>query len=154
LVMKRFRPGDLDAPVEFENLAVVAPAAVATPEPVSLDRDGLWFGTPTLVMAALPGTPDFYPQDIGRWAVGAADALAAIHELDRGAARSVAPARWRRWRPETKGLGKDAARAEDALDDLYRVAAGSPTVLSHDDYNPGTVLFDEGRLSGGSTGPR
>lgn len=147
LVMKRFRSGDLGAAVEFENLSTVAAAAVPTPEPVSLDRGGAWFGTPTVVMEALPGRPEFFPKDLERWTRGAAAALAAIHELDPRSAGSVVIARWQRWRPDLSGLER-TPRAETILERLRAVAANSPTVVSHDDYNPGNLLFHEGRLSG------
>ena len=31
---------------------------------------------------------------------------------------------------------------------LYQKAEALPAVLSHDDYNPGNLLFDEGRITG------
>lgn len=148
LVMKRFRPDDQGAPVEYENLSIVAAAVIPTPEPVSLDSNGSWFGTPTLVMEALPGAPDFFPRDVEPWTAGAAMALAAIHDLDRQSVGSVVVARWRRWRPDTGGLGKDAARAAEALGRLRVIAAIAPVVVSHDDYNPGNVLMRDGRVSG------
>jgi aminoglycoside phosphotransferase (APT) family kinase protein len=35
-----------------------------------------------------------------------------------------------------------------ALDRLHASAERAPVVFSHDDYNPGNVLFDNGRLTG------
>ena len=37
---------------------------------------------------------------------------------------------------------------EGVLQRLYAIAPNEPTVFSHDDLNPGNVLFSNGRLSG------
>ena len=148
LVMKRFPTDDSAAAAEFENLSIASAITVPTPEPVLLDEAGSWFGTPTLVMSALAGSPAFDASDQAGSARGAAIALAAIHDLDPRLARSVVTARWRRWRPDTAGLGKQATRASRALDRLQEIAASDATVFSHDDYNPGNVLCHNGCVTG------
>lgn len=45
-------------------------------------------------------------------------------------------------------MGSDASRLDAVLARLYEQAETLPTVLSHDDYNPGNLLYDCGRLSG------
>lgn len=55
LVLKRYLAGDDTAALEWERLAFARRCSVPTPEPVLLDPDGRWFGTPALVMTALPG---------------------------------------------------------------------------------------------------
>jgi aminoglycoside phosphotransferase (APT) family kinase protein len=136
------------ADIEFDNLAVASLATVPTPEPLKIDRNGEWFNAPAIVMTALPGRPDMHPSDRQRWIDGAAGALAAIHELPTTRVNHVQSPRWRRRRPPTQGLGGDSSRADALLARLYGEAGQLPTVVSHDDYNPGNLLFDNGHLSG------
>jgi aminoglycoside phosphotransferase (APT) family kinase protein len=45
-------------------------------------------------------------------------------------------------------MGSDSSRADVLLSRLREEAGGLPIVLSHDDFNPGNLLYDGGRLSG------
>jgi aminoglycoside phosphotransferase (APT) family kinase protein len=148
LVVKMFTKDGSRASTEFGNLSAVSAAGVPTPEPVHFDGNGDWFGAPTIVMSALPGRPDLHTTDVGRWVRGAAAGLAAIHEVDPEVARMAKAPRWQRWRPTWDGLGDQAAAVEVALTRLHERAGTYPTVFSHDDYNPGNVLFHGGDLSG------
>jgi len=148
-VVKLFKAGEhYPAVTEFENLSRVSRLNVPTPEPVSLDDSGVWFGAPAFVLTALPGRSGFASRDVRAWTSGAATALATIHEFAPDVAGAAVLTRWRRWQPTTEGLGSDLVRAENALGALYLVAADAPVVFSHDDYNPGNVLFCGGSLSG------
>jgi aminoglycoside phosphotransferase (APT) family kinase protein len=148
LVVKIYvEDGDL-ARTEFDNLTVVSAAKVPTPEPVLMDGDGEWFQAPAIVMTALPGRPDMHLRDRKLWVDGAAEALASVHDIPATRAGRVRPPRWQRWRPSTEGMGSDSSRADAMLARLYDQTETSATVLSHDDYNPGNLLFDGGRLSG------
>jgi aminoglycoside phosphotransferase (APT) family kinase protein len=89
-----------------------------------------------------------HPSNRQLWIDGAAGALAAIHKLPTTRVNHVQPPRWRRRRPPTQGMGGDSSRADALLARLYEEAGRLPTVVSHDDYNPGNLLFDNGRLSG------
>ena len=146
-VVKVFVDGGGRPAREFDNLAVVSEAKVPTPEPALID-EGAWFGAPALVMTALPGRPEMHPRDRTAWIEGAAEALASIHKIPTGRAGQVRTPRWQRWRPSTDGMVRDAARADAVLARLYGLAEKLQTVLSHDDYNPGNLLFDSDRLSG------
>ena len=137
-----------EAEAEFDNLAVISVATVPTPDPVVLDAGGTWFGYPAVVMTALPGRPDMHPVDPRVWLVDAAEALASIHAVPSVRATHVRPPRWRRWKPSSEGMGNEAAEVEILLARLYERAETLPTVLSHDDYNPGNLLYSDGRLSG------
>jgi aminoglycoside phosphotransferase (APT) family kinase protein len=137
-----------EARTEFDNLNVVSAARVPTPKPVQLDADGEWFGSPAIVMTALPGRPDMHPKDLVLWIDGAAEALASIHDLPSARAGRVRPPRWQRWQPSTDAMGSDSARADEVLAQLYDRIGTLPTVLSHDDYNPGNLLYDGAKLSG------
>jgi aminoglycoside phosphotransferase (APT) family kinase protein len=148
-VVKRFKSGEhYPAMTEFENLSRVSRVNVSTPEPVSLDDNGVWFGAPAFVMTALPGRSGFALRDVHAWTSGAATALATIHDFAPDVAGAAVLPRWRRWQPTTEGLGSDSVRAGNALSALYSVAADAPVVFSHDDYNPGNVLFCNDSLSG------
>jgi aminoglycoside phosphotransferase (APT) family kinase protein len=136
------------ARTEFDNLTVVSAAGVPTPEPMLVDAEGAWFDAPAIVMTQLPGQPDMHPTDHHLWIDGAAKALASIHAIPSVRARHVRTSRWQRWQPSTNGMGSDAPRVDAVLARLYDRAGTLPTVLSHDDYNPGNLLYDSGRLSG------
>jgi aminoglycoside phosphotransferase (APT) family kinase protein len=137
-----------EAEAEFDNLAVISVATVPTPAPVVLDAGGSWFGYPAVVMTSLPGRPDMHPVDRRIWVVDAAEGLASIHAVPSVRATHVPPPRWRRWKPSSEGMGKEAAQVEAVLARLYERAESLSTVLSHDDYNPGNLLYNDGRLSG------
>ena len=147
-VVKVFVDGPDLAQPEFDNLVAVSGAGVPTPVPVLIDGDGAWFGAPAVVMTALPGRPEMHPADRSLWIDEAATALAAVHGIPAARARHVRPSRWQRWQPSTEGMGSDAASADAMLARLYQQVGTLPTVLSHDDFNPGNLLFEGGRLTG------
>jgi aminoglycoside phosphotransferase (APT) family kinase protein len=136
------------AVTEFENLEGVSVATVPTPEPVLIDAAGTWFQVPAIVMTALPGRPDMHPRDRLRWIHDAADALASVHRIPIDRIVHVKTPRWQRWRPLTDAMGDDSSSADVLLARLHTRAGSMPTVVSHDDYNPGNLLFDNGHLSG------
>jgi aminoglycoside phosphotransferase (APT) family kinase protein len=45
-------------------------------------------------------------------------------------------------------MGSDSSRVDVLLARLYDYAGLLPSVVSHDDYNPGNLLFDDGHVSG------
>lgn len=147
-VLKIYNGDGNQARTEFDNLAVVAVAGVPTPERVLLDADGAWFHAPAIVMTGLPGRPDMHPSHQSMWIDGAARALASVHDIPSARAGHIRSSRWQRWQPSTDGMGSDASRVDAMLARLYDRAGTLPTVLSHDDYNPGNLLYDGGRLSG------
>jgi len=148
LVVKIFTDDGSPATMEFDNLSIVSGADVPTPEPVYFDAAGDWFGVPAIVMTALPGRPDLHPTDVERWVNGAVRGLAAIHAIGPGTARAVKVPRWQRWRPEVERMEDQAAGVGEVLAQLYERADFYPKVFSHDDFNPGNVLFHDGDLSG------
>jgi aminoglycoside phosphotransferase (APT) family kinase protein len=148
LVLKIFVEGDTRCRAEYENLGVVATASVSTPEPVGLDHEGHWYGTPALVMSALRGAPELHPSAINRWTRGAAAALASIHQIDPTTSIQLRTPRWQRWKPPVEDMGVAAPNTEHALALLYDRIERTPTVFSHDDFNPGNLLFVDGELSG------
>ena len=149
LVVKVCVKNAQEAKREFDNLTIVSASNVPTPEPILVDDKGEWFGFPALVMTALPGRPDMHPADLNLWIQGVAIALARIHEISPDDAVAVRSPRWQRWQPSTDGLGDDAPRADQVLARLYGRAGELSVVFSHDDYNPGNLLFDDdGTLAG------
>jgi len=147
-VLKIYVDSADQAGTEFDNLGVVSLARVATPEPVLMDGNGEWFQTPAIVMTALPGRPDMHPSDRQRWIDGAAEALASIHGIPPARATDARLPRWQRWWPSTDGMGSDSSRADVLLARFREEAGRLPIVLSHDDFNPGNLLYDGGQLSG------
>lgn len=149
LVLKRSLPGATTAAREFENLQLVEHSAVPTPQPLALDERGEWFGTPAIVMTAIDGRFDLFPDDLDRWLGQLARALAQIHDttvpvdLDRGIPL------WQRWEPWTDEEGEPLMPAiASAVDELKTVAGSEPAGLSHDDFHPGNVVFAGGDLAG------
>jgi aminoglycoside phosphotransferase (APT) family kinase protein len=149
LVVKVYVKNPQEAKQEFDNLTVVSASNVPTPAPILLESEGEWFGFPALVMTLLPGRPDMHPTDLDLWIQGAATALARIHEIPSEDAIAVRPPRWQRWQPSTEGMGSDAPRVDQVLAEIFETAAEVPGVFSHDDFNPGNLLFDDdGILTG------
>lgn len=147
-VFKRFIGEAARASVEFENLVIVASGGVPTARPVALDAEGQWFGSPAFVMTALPGRPNLHPIDPERWAAACAVALASIHRIDPARARTVVPPRWERRKPPSVAGLPWEHEVVRALDELYAVVGDQPVVFSHDDPNPGNVLFAGEELVG------
>jgi aminoglycoside phosphotransferase (APT) family kinase protein len=147
-VVKIYADDQNQAVVEFENLEAVSVATVATPEPVLIDGKGVWLHAPAIVMTALPGRPDMHPRNRQVWIRDAAEALASIHRIPTSRIVHVRTPRWQRWRPPTEGMGSDSSLADLLLTRLHQHAERLPTVVSHDDYNPGNLLFENGNLSG------
>jgi aminoglycoside phosphotransferase (APT) family kinase protein len=147
LVLKRAFPGT-DVTIEFENLRHAARGAVPTPRPVACDPDGRWFATPAFVMTAVPGRQDLRPDDLDGWIGGLARALAALHEIATADVHPVRPPRWERWEPwETTDRPLMHAITR-CIGELGTIGADQLGCFTHDDYHPGNVLFDAGRLSG------
>ncbi len=150
LVLKVCIKNPEEAKREFDNLTVVSPSSAPTPEPILLDDQAEWFGhAHALVMTALPGRPQMHPTDLDLWIQGAAQALARIHEISPQSGAILRPPRWHRWHPSTEGMGSDAPRVDQMLAGLHEMAGELSVVFSHDDYNPGNLLFDgHGTLAG------
>src|SRR5581483_6686025 len=65
VVLKRYRrTGARD---EWTRLRFAQKLPVPSPEPLSVDARGDWFGTEALVMERLAGRPDVAPVDRRRW---------------------------------------------------------------------------------------
>jgi aminoglycoside phosphotransferase (APT) family kinase protein len=139
------------AALEWERLAWAERASVPTPEPLALDLEGRWFGTPALVMSFLEGSVNLFPADEQRWLESMARALAAIHDtaIDESESadlrRPHLAQRWEPWWDEPYG---GAEEASVVIAELARDVASAPKVFSHDDYHPGNVLFAGNELSG------
>jgi aminoglycoside phosphotransferase (APT) family kinase protein len=150
LVLKRYAADDDTAALEWERLGVARHCAVPTPEPVMVDLDGRWFGTPALVMTALPGEVLFPEGDTTAWVRQLATALAAIHLTDFAGPLPEAlrrPPRWETFEPAHVPPDRRTAVVE-ALSQLREQAPALSPVLCHSDFHAANVLFDSGLLSG------
>jgi len=146
VVLKRYLADDHTAGSEWEGLLLARRCAVPTPEPVLLDLEGRWFGTPAVVMTALPGVVLTgmlvrHAGDRTGWLKALATTLAAVHGTDVGhgaredqpdrdpergdSAVSDAGAPSRRflaaWPDQWPGAYLDAARATTADEALRRL---------------------------------
>jgi aminoglycoside phosphotransferase (APT) family kinase protein len=148
LVLKRSKPGATTAGIEFENLRYASRSSVATPEPVALDEAGTWFGTPALVMTALPGSANLFPADLDRWVRQLAAALAAVHDTPAADFPIRRPPAWQRWTPWTDEIDGRMVGIIAAVASLREVAAGETVVFTHDDYHPGNAVFVGHTLTG------
>ena len=154
---RRHALGLLEREAEVQDLLA---GALAVPEPVAVDPDGSATGDPSLLMTRLPGRIDLVTRTPGHLAA-LAEVLVTLHRF------VPPPGRWPRtyqsWAFESKRVVPEWSRD----DGLYREAFArltqpppdyEPTFL-HRDFQPGNVLFDDGRVSGvvdwveTSTGP-
>jgi aminoglycoside phosphotransferase (APT) family kinase protein len=122
-----------------------------TPVPIALDSDGAWFGTPALVMSALPGRVIQQPEKADLWLAALARGLAAIHYADLPATLPEEfrqPHLWTFWEPWYLPADRRTAAILRAVDELRSVAERQSAVLCHCDYHPGNVLFEGDRVSG------
>jgi aminoglycoside phosphotransferase (APT) family kinase protein len=148
VVLKRFPPGHGAAELEWQALRFASRCLVASPDPLAFDPAGAWFGTPAIVMSALPGHLVLTPDDEGRWTAELASALAAIHSTGLAGYPAVLnrPAIWER-----------VSLAGPAGDERSKIAATAITALRqtrwervfcHCDFHPGNTLYLGGRLVG------
>ncbi len=102
VVLKTF-PADMAVSAGFEwaALKAAALAPIPTPEPVAFDQGGAWFGTPSIVMLRLLGSPVWEPADVAEWTRQVASTLAGVHATPaRRVPQSMTrPAIWDRWTP-------------------------------------------------------
>ncbi len=135
---------------EARVLALLDGSGVPAPRLVAVDAEGSTCDVPAVLMTRLPGRVDFVPRDMDSWLRQLAEALPAIHAVDRRAralvqpyrpyydARSFQPPRWspnpRLWQRAVEVLSGPAPRTKRCF--------------IHRDYHPGNVLWSRGRLSG------
>ena len=80
VVLKTF-PAHMAASAGYEwaALKTAVRAPIPTPEPLAFDQSGAWFGTPSIVMSRLPGSPVWEPADVAEWTRQLASTLAGVH---------------------------------------------------------------------------
>lgn len=148
VVLKTF-PAHMAVSAGFEwaalKTAVLAP--IPTPEPLAFDQSGAWFGTPSIVMSRLPGSPVWEPADVAEWTRQLASTLAGVHAAATGRVpESMSrPAIWDRWTPTELPM----AVVDGVRSALARLAAsGWERGLCHGDFHPGNVLFGQFAVTG------
>jgi aminoglycoside phosphotransferase (APT) family kinase protein len=139
---------------------LLAGSPVPVPEPLAVDVTGEQAGDPSLLMTRLPGSIDLCRHDDATLAA-LAGTLLAVHRV------RPAPGEWPRDYQSWANESKRNVPPWSADDGLYAEAfarladpppAYEPTFL-HRDFQPGNVLWDQGRVSGvvdwveTSTGP-
>lgn len=151
-VVKIFRPTDDRAPLEWQRLAFAQRVGVPVPEPVALETDGRWFGSPALVMTRLPGLGDVRPADLDRWLRQIAEALAVIHETDTSDVSGplLPPDHWGNREPSKIQWPSNSALVDRVIDAIrqHRPDPTGSTILMHGDFHPGNLLWHDGVLTG------
>lgn len=153
LVLKRFATKESRSwcLLEWERLQFAQTLDVVSPEPVAVDADGSWFGSPALVMSRLEGRPHLSPTELDPWLEDIASALIAI----QSAPTRPVPAALRRkhmasgWEPPP-GL-KRSPLVDQALEKIERDlphALKAKKAVGHGDFHPGNLVWTKGRLSG------
>ena len=158
LVVKRYRPNDPTAPLEWtttaslewERLKFVQRCSLPVPAPVACDLKGDWFGQPAVVMTGVPGRADVTPDRPDAWLSAIAHSLAALHAtlVDGAEGALLRDTKVERWSPE--GWAKPGA----LLDRVKAAVASRPlslspeAVLTHGDFHPGNLLWRGHRISG------
>ncbi len=129
--------------------AQLAGSGVAVPVPLAVDPTGERAGDPSLLMTRLPGRIDLCRRDTAALA-DLAQVLLAVHRV------RPEPGRWPRdyqsWATESKRSVPPWSRDDGLYAEAFaRLAepppAYQPTFL-HRDFQPGNVLWDDGRVSG------
>jgi Ser/Thr protein kinase RdoA (MazF antagonist) len=148
VVLKIFPPDNAgSATFEWAALTTAVQAPIPTTEPIAFDEGGGWFGTPSIVMSRVPGSPVWEPTDVAEWTRQLALSLARIHETAAGRVPPslTRPAIWQRWTPE----GLPSGLAESVQIVLARLTEStSESGLCHGDFHPGNVLFEGSVASG------
>ena len=154
VVVKRVAPGHAKSlEREFTRLEFAQRAPIPTPEPITLDTDGSWFGHPALVMSLLPGRSIFH-QESGPWIDGLARALAAVHwtQIDSGVPEILrAPHAGLAWEPPPATELPRSARIDALIEtglSLREAPGDGPEVLLHHDFHHGNVLWHGHQVTG------
>jgi aminoglycoside phosphotransferase len=150
VVMKRFpRPRDPYAENEWKRLRYARRLRVPTPEPIAFDKQGEWFGVPTIVMSKLPGRPGVSPTDFVSWLEEFASVQATIHSASTGRVPSYLRGRDLKAQFVTDlPLSPVVQAAVRYIDKRFDRARESDLVVGHGDAHPGNVLWSRGRISG------
>ncbi|MBO0884924.1 MAG: aminoglycoside phosphotransferase family protein [Mycobacterium sp.] len=152
VVVKVYPPGHEGAQLEWDGLNFAQRVVgVPRPEPIALDVEGRWFGSPTVVMSRLPGRGDVSPADLDGWLKQIAHALAAIHETDiAGASGCLLRPAWGNRAPGIIETVQRSALVERCVEAIRRhlPAPGSAPILMHGDFHPGNIIWRDGTLTG------
>jgi aminoglycoside phosphotransferase (APT) family kinase protein len=154
LVVKRYRPGSDRPALEWQGLTFAKGAKLKAPAPVAVDQEGVWFGSPSLVMEAVRGHADLAPRDPATYGDEVASTMVSIHEADASTARDalLRPHGVDEWEcPDSIPHGllprRLAGRAIETLEASLRCADRGGSVINHGDLHPGNVLWHRHRLS-------
>ncbi|MDQ6671992.1 MAG: phosphotransferase [Chloroflexota bacterium] len=149
LVLKRYPGGHPTIAREWRGLEVARDLEVPSPEPVALDADGTWFGTPALVMTRLPGRAEVNLVNTDAYVGQVASALARIHRAPAvpGMPEAVDPQPSHIWAsPALPPRSLLLRRAHQTIE--HACAAEAEQILIHGDFHPGNLLWSRGRLTG------
>lgn len=159
VVLRRFG-GEGDVPArravrEWRVLTLLLELGIAVPEPVLLDQDGTLAGSSAIVISFINGRPALVPSDIPDWTVQVADALYGLHSARTGNydVRFLAEPQGIVDSATVRCTGRERFHAHplgyrlrdamlEAIDDAVAVAPS----LTHGDFWPGNVLWQNGRL--------
>jgi aminoglycoside phosphotransferase (APT) family kinase protein len=157
---------DTERRVEFAVLKALEPTPVAAPRALWLDEDGVFLGSPSLVMERVEGVCDWFVLNSGRpelVRMGIAqdflEQLVRIQEVDwraqgldavlKDVGAEAAPAELDRWEGELHRVALEPVPELELVLRWLRDRArpSTRTVLVHGDFKPGNALLVGDRIS-------
>ncbi len=148
VVLKRYFSFDGFPRHEWEATEFATTLPVTSPDPLTLDADGAWFGAPSSVVSYVEGRPELWFEGSDRWYRTIAETMLGIAATSkRGLPPVVRRKQTKLEPPDGLRVTPLVERAIETIDALLPAALTQERVVSHGDFHPGNMLWSRGRLA-------